>query len=69
MSRWEDALREEHETRLAHPPVNDCPEPHHAHHHDERAHKLHHWKERAMCMGLCTILHVTLEVISHVWIH
>ncbi|QNK01757.1 hypothetical protein [Dyella telluris] len=42
-----------------------CDEPHHTHlgKPDERAHKLHHWKERLMCMGFCTILHFILEAI------
>ncbi len=42
-------------------PQPDCPEPFHAHVHDERAHRAHHWSERLQCMGLCVLLHLGLE--------
>lgn len=46
-----------------------CHEPFHAHVHDEKAHRAHHWRERLMCLGLCTALHVVLELVSHVVLH
>lgn len=62
-------LRLEQEERLRHPPQGGktCAEPHHLHATDERAHRRHHWKERLICMGGCTVLHVVLELISHHW--
>lgn len=44
--------------------AHSCPEPHHQGVSDPRAHRLHHWKERAYCMGFCTALHFLLEWLS-----
>lgn len=58
MTDFEAQLQRELDTR--------CPEPHHAHEHDEKAHRWHHWKERLFCLSCCTALHFALEYYSHV---
>lgn len=44
-----------------------CPEPHHEHMTDEQAHRRHHWRERLTCLSLCVVLHIALDVVSHVY--
>lgn len=47
---------------------HSCSEPHHrAAFSSDVAHRLHHWKERATCLGLCTALHFLLEWASNCW--
>lgn len=44
-----------------------CPEPYHEHITQEKAHRWHHLKERAICLSCCTALHFALEFYSHFW--
>lgn len=39
-----------------------CPEPHHNPVTNARRHRLHHWKERAVCASICTVIHFALEL-------
>ena len=66
-------MRKEQEIRLLYPPAprnaGCCPEPHHAHGADPKAHRAHHWAERLKCAGFCLSLHVIYEVFVHLWHH
>lgn len=44
-----------------------CPEPLHNPVTNERRHKMHHWKERLLCVGFCLGIHVAWHVGEWAW--